>query len=272
SRFYSFSKMFDIYVNDAFSVCHRNHGSIVIPPKEIPACIGEYFHNEISILSKYKENKKKSGLYLLGGEKAEDYLSLFNVLKNKNNKIIVSGVLANLILISIGFNLGYENIWMRTQGYNKLMPKLRNFYKKYSNQIILPIDFAIGNKSIQSVKERKEYLLSDIPFKGKIWDIGHESINIFNKEIEKADFIFMKGPVGYSEVKYFKVGTVEILKKISKLSKNKRVISLIGGGHLTMSIRKYKIPNHFSHISLEGGALIAYLSGKKLPGLDALKR
>lgn len=82
----------------------------------------------------------------------------------------------------------------------------------------------------------------------------------------------MKGPLGYSEIPKFSYATVEVLKEISKLSKNKKVFSLLGGGHLTTSTAKYNIPNNFSHISTSGGALIAYISGNKLPALEVLKK
>ena len=78
--------------------------------------------------------------------------------------------------------------------------------------------------------------------------------------------------MGFSEYKEFSKGTVRILKEISEITKSKRVFSLLGGGHLTTSIQKYKIPDNFSYISLSGGALIKAISGEKLPGIEALKK
>jgi len=195
---------------------------------------------------------------------------LFSILKNKNNKIIASGVLANLILIARGENLGYENIWVKENKFNEFLPKLKILYKKYQSQIILPFDFATGNPDIKKAK-RKEFLLQEAPFNDKIWDVGHNTIKIYKKYIQNADIVFMKGPVGYSENPEFAYATVEILKKISAQTRKKNIFSIIGGGHLTSTLEKYKIPNNFSHIGIAGGALIAYLSDKKLPGLEALK-
>jgi len=61
------------------------------------------------------------------------------------------------------------------------------------------------------------------------------------------------------------------LKKISELTKKNNIFSLLGGGHLTTAIEEYNIENNFSHISTSGGALIAYISGEKLPGIEALE-
>jgi phosphoglycerate kinase len=266
SRFYSFSDLFDIYVNDAFSVCHRNQGSIVIPPKEIPSCVGINMEKELNVLSKFDLDKKERAVYLMGGAKIEDYFPVFNVLKNKDARILASGVLANLFLVSIGKDLGYENKWLDEKDYLEFSDKLKEIHEEHKSQIMLPVDFALD------VDGRKEISLSDMPSDKKIWDVGHKTVELFKKEIEKAKIVFMKGPLGYSEIEKFSYGTVEILKLISKMTKEGKCFSLLGGGHLTTSIEEYKIENNFSHISTSGGALIAYISGEKLPGLEALEK
>jgi len=266
SRFYSFSDLFDIYVNDAFSVCHRNQGSIVIPPKEIPSCVGLNMEKELNVLSRFDLDKKEKVVYLVGGAKIEDYFPVFNVLKNKEAKVLASGILANLILVSIGKDLGYENKWLDEKNYLSFEDKLKEIHEEHKSQLMLPIDFAIDKDC------RKEISLNDMPTDRKIWDVGHKTVELYKKEIEKAKIIFMKGPLGYSEIEKFSYGTVEILKLISKLTKEGKCFSLLGGGHLSTAIDEYKIPNNFSHISTSGGALIAYISGEKLPGIEALEK
>jgi phosphoglycerate kinase len=269
SRFYSLSKLFDLYVNDAFSVSHREHGSIIVPPKVIPSCIGPNFEEELEALRKFSF-KGKNILYVLGGAKIGDYLPIFKTLKNKNNKILAGGVLANLILVAAGFNLGYENTWLANNGYKNLMPLLKKHHKKYSNQIILPEDFAVGDLEISNA-ERKEIPLSSFPSNRKIWDLGHQSVKKFINEIKNSDIVFMKGPLGHSEYWQYSYSTVKILKKVSELTKKEKIFSLLGGGHLTTTMKNYKIEDNFSHTSTSGGALISFLSGEKLPAVEALK-
>jgi len=273
SRFYSFSTLFDLYVNDAFSVSHRSQGSIVIPPQIIESCIGLGFEKELNALEhlNLEKIKDKKAVYLIGGEKVADYLPIFNVLKNKNAKILASGVLANLFLIANGKDLGYENLWTREKGYDKLIPALKKIFNNHKEQVLLPIDFAVGDKNIEKAR-RKEILISDFPVEEKIWDVGYKTTEFYIYKIQKSDIIFMKGPLGYSEIEDFSYSTVEILNLISKLAKAKKVFSLLGGGHLTTTIEKYKIPNHFTHISTSGGALIAFISGETLPGIEAIEK
>jgi phosphoglycerate kinase len=257
---------FDLYVNDAFSVSHREQGSIVLPPKYLPSCIGRSFEKEISALQKFKLDKKKKTVFLLGGSKIEDFLPLFSALKNKNNTILASGVLGNLFLVSQGKNLGYTNKWLKDRGFPHLIAKFRAIYSKHKNQIILPIDFAINIKG-----KRKEIPLEKFPLNEMIWDVGHKTAKLFISYIKRANSIFMKGPFGFSEIPNFSYSTVSALKEISRLSKAKKIFSLLGGGHLSTTIQKYHIPDNFSYVSSAGGALVQYLSGKKLPGIAALE-
>jgi phosphoglycerate kinase len=266
NKYYQFSKLFDLYVNDSFSVSHRAQGSIIIPPKVIPGIIGLNMEIELSALKNFHLDKKTNNLFFIGGSKIEDYLPIFENLKNKNNKIVTSGVLANLFLIVKGLDLQYEKSWLKQKGYLSLLPKISSIYKKYKKQIILPLDFATGQNS------RKEYLAKDFPKDKKIWDIGSLTIEFYKEELNKTNAVFMKGPLGYSENNLFKKGTVEILKEVSNLTKEKKLYSLLGGGHLTTTITQYNLPDYFSYISLSGGALIAYISGKELPGLVVLEK
>lgn len=262
NNYIKFSKQFDLYINDAFSVSHREQGSIIIPPKYLPSYIGLQFESELNALKKLKTKSKKR-VIILGGAKIDDYFPIFNLLKDKKTKLLPAGVLANIFLIAKGVDLGYENEWLKKHSYYPLLPKIKSIYNKYKKQIILPEDFGL----ITNNDKRFDVNLNQAPYKFKIFDIGKKTILQFKKEIKSADFIFMKGPMGFSEIPAFSFGTVSVLKAISK---NKK-FSLLGGGHLTSTLKKYKIPNNFSHISLSGGALITHITGKKLPGIEAIK-
>jgi phosphoglycerate kinase len=267
NKYRELCNLFDVYVNDAFSVSHRKHGSVVLPPKYLPSCIGRSFENELKALEHFHIYKSGKRAFIIGGAKIEDYFPLFLVLKEKNTKLLISGILANLFLIAQGRNFGYENKWLEKHGYFNFLPRLRVLLKKYKRQIILPVDFAF--KDING--KRKEILLQEFPIEEKILDAGIHTIKFFKEQMQDARVIFMKGPLGFSELPQFSFGTVEILKNISKLTREKKIISVIGGGHLTTTVEKYKIPILFSHISTSGGALISYLSGNVLPGIAALE-
>ena len=83
------SPLFDYYVNDAFSVSHREQTSIVGFPKILRSCIGRVMEKELKNLDKIKIN---NCLFILGGAKAEENILL---LKNKNVLTFVSLVVNN---------------------------------------------------------------------------------------------------------------------------------------------------------------------------------
>ena len=246
-------KLCDVYVNDAFSVCHRNESSIVLFPKHLPSCAGRLLEKEVNALKKIKI---KNCLYILGGAKPEDNIKLLG-----KNKVLACGLFGQVCLIAKGKELGAQNKFLKKEikDFDKIVNELK---KKFKN-IIMPLDFAVKVND-----KRKELILEEFPSKYEIFDIGVETQKKFVKEIKKAKAIYMKGPAGYCADKQFSKGTIAILKAIAG---NKKCFSLIGGGHLSDAIELSKIPkSKFSHISLSGGALLSYIAGEKLPGLEAL--
>ncbi len=240
---------FDYYINDAFSICHRNQTSIVSFPRIFQHAIGRVMEKELKNIEKLK---LKNCLFILGGSKTRDLIPLL-----KKRKILTTGKLSLLCLIAKGFNLGKENELLKKDF--SLISKI----KKNLRNIKTPIDLAININS-----KRKELPIEEFPQRCAIWDIGERTISEYKNEIKKTKAIFFKGSPGIFEYKEFEKGTREILKAIAR----SKAFSVIAGGQSLDAIKKFKIPkSKFSYISLSGGALVAYLAGEKLPGLEALK-
>jgi len=251
NRFVKIMKnLFDYYINDAFSVSHRNQTSLVSFPKVLPHGIGRVMEEELKHITNLK-SKLKNCLFILGGKKTEDLIPLL-----KNKRILTGGELSLLTLILKGHDLGKENKILKKQ-FN-LLPKIR----KYSKNLINPVDLAVN------VNGKREVLdLENFPKNYLVLDIGDKTIELYKKEIKKAKVIFFKGAMGMFENKEFASGTREILKAIS----DSNSFSVIAGGQSSDAIKKFKInKNKFNYVSLSGGALVSYLAGEKLPGLEAL--
>jgi phosphoglycerate kinase len=240
---------FDIYVNDAFSVCHRNQTSIVSFPKIMESCVGRLMEKELRNLERVK---MKNCLYVLGGIKMEEVVSLIDGKK----RVLAGGMLGPLILYVNGQRFGASDKYLRRN--KKFFRKLRN-----PRNVIVAIDYAIDVNG-----KRKELMLDEFPSKFQAVDIGSMSIEIFKKEIKKVKCIFAKGSQGRAEQKNFSKGTREILKAVA----NAKGFSVIGGGHTVSALSKMGInKKKFNYVSLSGGALADYISGKRLPGLEALR-
>jgi len=250
------SPLFDLYINDAFSVCHRDHTSITGFPKKVDGCIGPLVEVELKALENISI---KNCLYVLGGAKPESNIKLL-----KGNKILACGLFGQMCLVANGKDLGYQNRYLEKNvlvkgDYKKFKSKLKRKLKNVKT----PRDFAVIKDN-----SRKEFLLKDFPLEYEIEDIGENTIKKYVKEIKKAEAIYMKGPAGFSADERFAKGTVSLLKAIA----SSKGFSLVGGGHLSDTIKKYKLPKKkFGYVSLSGGALLGYIAGEKLPGIEALK-
>lgn len=245
----------EVYVNDAFSVCHRNHTSIVRFPKLLSSCAGRLLEKELKAIEKIDV---KNSLFILGGAKPEDNVRL---LKRKN-KILSCGYFCHLALIAKGVNLGEQENFLKKE--IKDFDKIIRIIKRKIKQIETPVDFAIEEEG-----KRKEISIEELPVDKKLLDIGEKTIEKYLTEIKKSKSIFVKGPSGFYSNKKFRKGTYEILNAISK----SKAFSLIGGGHSNEAIKKCRIrKKRFGYVSLSGGALISYLAGEKLPGIEALEK
>jgi phosphoglycerate kinase len=255
--------LFDIYINDAFSICHRKQTSIISFAKVLKKGIGRVLENEIKSLDKIQ--KKKPTIYILAGAKPKENIDLAKkALKNKNvDKILTAGLFGQLCLIAKGHNLGCQNKYFKKMRILKYSRKIRRLLKKHKSKIETPLDLAVKVKN-----KRKDLNISQFPVKEEIFDIGPKTIKRYTAIIKKARTIFVKGPLGYYQEKKFSKGTKLIFKAITK----SKAFSLIGGGDTTTAVDLLNINrNKISYISLSGGALIEYLAGKKLPGLEVLK-
>ncbi|MEM7826830.1 MAG: phosphoglycerate kinase [Candidatus Aenigmatarchaeota archaeon] len=247
--------LFDYFIQDAFSVCHRSHASVVGFPFVLPSYAGPMLEKELSALKRIGEVSEAT--FILGGAKPEECIALLKyATRKKKNKILTTGVFSLYCLSAAGYKLGEEE---------KILDKRIVEELKGIEQVIMPIDFAVeGEKS-----KRKEISLEDLPTEKLIFDIGKRTIKEYKKIIEKSKIIFLKGPAGKYEDKRFQLGTREIFKAVAE----SKAFSIVGGGNTIDAINKFKIlKSKFSHISLGGGALIDYIAGEKMPGIEVLNK
>jgi phosphoglycerate kinase len=255
----------DLFVNDAFSAAHRSHASIVGFTPVLKSVAGRVMEKEI-ISSQKILNPKHPMVAVLGGAKPEECISMMENMFRKNSLDIVltCGTVGEIFLIAKGYNLGKPTAdFFKSKDYLKFVPRAKNLLKKYRDKIILPIDVAVDENA------RKEIYISKLPSRHMLMDIGQKTVEDYSKILKKVETVVVKGPAGIYEKKGFEIGTKELLKSIA----GSKAFSLICGGDTGVAIDKLKIKkNKFSYVSIAGGALINYLSGNKMPGIDTLRK
>ncbi len=263
------SPLADVYVNDAFSAAHRSHASLVGFTAALPSYIGRIMEKEIGSLEKIFTRMKKSehDTFVLGGAKPKDPLEIMEHMLGEGTleTVLVTGIVGHLFMIADGYNLGQKTVdFLEEKEYFKFLPHTKKIWKKYKKKIMIPVDLAEDYKG-----KRREISVEDLPAKNQLMDIGIKTMSKYTKIIKESKNIVMKGPAGVYEDDEFGLGTKTILKAI----RNSDGTSLIGGGHTLSAMSRFNISrNGYNHVSLAGGALITYLSGKKLPVLEALKK
>lgn len=259
---------FDFYVFDAFSVSHREQSSVV-GFKKIPSIAGRTMQKEIEGLNKIQETSSPH-LYLFGGAKPDDLVVLMesSLKDNKVDTILLSGVIGEIGLYLEGCDIGKKLDFLKKKNYLNSIDIIKNLLNKYSNKIILPKDVAYfdGKKrvevSVEDLKNNKGLLKDFI-----IQDIGKETVKYFSKFLNNAGSIYFKGPAGNFEDKNFEYGTKGLIESIV----NSGAFTFMGGGHSVTAVTTFSKIENFSYVSLAGGALVKFLSGKKLPGVINLE-
>ncbi len=258
----------DYFVNDAFAAAHRAQPSIIGFTETLPSAAGLLMDNELTNLDTVLTSKKHPCVAVLGGAKVEDSLRVAeNMLENKiTDKILTTGVVANVFLSAKGYNLGKPNIsFLESEFKNlkELVDKAKNLLKKYKTKIETPVDL-IGNKK----GERAVQYAEQLPSKYPIYDVGLETVVKYSNIFKNAKIIIANGPAGVFEIEEFSFGTNELFFEIA----NSKAFSVVGGGETTAVIDKLGVAEDIDHISTGGGACINYLGGRKLPAIEALKK
>ncbi len=254
------SQLGDIYINDAFGVCHRSHASVVGIPKYLPSGSGFLLAKEIKVLSNVLENPWHPLVVIVGGVKIETKVKMIERFLKIADHVLIGGAIANTILIGkdimVGFPLPKENVLAAIGKINLTDPKIH-----------LPVD---GTIVLEKEKDAvRQGAIGTAKKEESVLDIGSETVKIFKEIIGQAKMIVWNGPMGLSEDKRFERGTREIAQAITR---NQSAFKVVGGGETIDAISKFGLVDKFDHVSTGGGAMLDFLSGENLPGIKAIDK
>ena len=249
------AELADLYVNEAFSVSHREHTSIVGVSKLLPSFAGFTFLREVTNLSK-AFNPPRPYLFLLGGAKFETKAPLIKKFLGIADNVFVGGALANDLFKAKGYEIGGSVKSDKDFGFAEMLanPKL-----------ILPVDVVVETATESKVTRK----VAEVQVGEKIWDDGAQTVADLSKFIKEAKFILWNGPLGMFETGYTE-GTFALAQAIAEASTN-GTQSIVGGGDTLASIEQLKLSEKFTFISTAGGAMLDFLANETLPGIVALE-
>ena len=252
--------LFDLCVLDSFPSAHRSHPSIVGFSHAGPACAGRIVEREVRELDEIITVAKAPHVIVLGGSKVYDRLEAMRMLirTGRADHILLTGLIGN--------------VFMRAQGRIKsplgiaredeAVAKAHSLIGEYPDVFSTPVDVAIDKDG-----DRIELDVRDLGRGDRILDLGAKTVEHYNRMISGAGTVFISGPPGLFEREKFSAGTEGLLKGVA----DSMATTIVSGGHLTSALRRYGLDGRISHLSTAGGALVRYLTGKKLPMMLSLE-
>lgn len=212
------AKPFDLFINDAFSVCHRDQASVTGVAKILPSYAGVRLLKEVEVLTRSKVSPEHPAVAIIGGAKIATKLPTIDLFESIYDSVLIGGVVANEALDR---KLGF------------------------SDRVVLPIDF-----------------------RGDRYDIGPETTRMFIDRLRGAKTVLWNGPLGWFEKEEFSCGTYDVVRAIVESG----AFSITGGGESIEVLEELDVLKDFSFVSTGGGAMLAFLSGNEMPGLEVLEQ
>jgi len=259
----------DVFVEDAFGSVHRAHASTegaarMIREKGGPAVAGFLMGKELDALGTAVSDPPHPYVAIMGGAKISDKIKLIENLLKTADKILIGGGMANTFLKAQGHQVGKSLV------EEDAIPEAERLLKLAANRIVLPTDVVVAPEfSADALAEHVS--VWGIPPDQMALDIGQDTIERFNEELQGAQLVVWNGPMGVFEFDRFAEGTNALAKLLAALTAH-GVQVVIGGGDSAAAVRKAGLADKMTHISTGGGASLELLEGKDLPGIMVLDR
>jgi phosphoglycerate kinase len=254
---------FDYYINEAFSASHREHASIMQPPRLIPSAAGPNLQREVTTIESLLTSPERPFLAILGGAKVADKLGIVRVLADKADTVIVGGGMAYTFESSQGRTIGsslfdashLEECTTLLEKGNLLIPEDSRGLKDGQ-----PFGDKGGNDEVVDFG-------ANVPDGFVGLDIGPEAVTTFCTAIARAKTILWNGPMGVFEDPRLSAGTEAVARAVAASN----AVSVVGGGDSVAALQSYGLDDEVSFVSTGGGASLELVELGDLPGLRALR-
>lgn len=257
----------DVYVDDAFGSAHRAHASTegaarMIQAKGGAAVAGFLMEKELQALGTAVNNPPHPYVAIMGGAKISDKIKLIENLLNTADKILIGGGMANTFLKAKGREVGTSLVEADA------LPEAQRLMELAGERLVLPVDVVVADKFAADA-EAEIVPAWSIPVHMMALDIGPDSVERFNQELQGARLVVWNGPMGVFEFDRFAEGTNSLAKLLGQLASLGMQV-IIGGGDSAAAVQKAGVAAQMTHISTGGGASLELLEGKLLPGIAVL--
>lgn len=262
------AELADIYVNDSFTTCHRAHASIVGVTKILPSYAGLQLQAEIENLSPVLVDPRHPVTLIISGAKMETKVPVIKKFLEIGDNILLGGCIANTFIAARGFDVG--NSKYEEQNIEIAREIMLESEKEEMATVQVPRDCVVASKPSETA-DKLDLPIENIVGDMCIFDIGKVTIKRYADIISKSGTVIWNGPLGLYEYNRFSHATKRIAEAVINATEKNKTISILGGGDTIDFHTRYKYPlDKYTFVSTGGGAMLSFLAGESLPGLDVL--
>lgn len=253
----------EIFVNEAFSNCHRYDASMTGVAGLLPAGAGLALQAEVRALSRLMKSPKNPFVVMMGGVKLADKAPALLNLARMANTVVLGGGLANLFLKVRGFQIG-KSVWSEKDELSLAKRLLRD----HASKIKLPMDLVVSSST---AGEPEVVPVDKVKTSQMILDIGPKTILAYSRILKEGKTLLWSGALGYFEKPSFSHGTFALARLFAARSRG-LAFGVAGGGQTVEAVQRLGLGEFIDHLSTGGGAMLEFLAGKKLPALEVLQK
>jgi phosphoglycerate kinase len=255
-----------LFVCDAFGSAHRAHASVVGITRFVKqSAAGLLMEKELAYLGKAVTNPARPFIAILGGAKVSDKIEVVENLMKIADVMLIGGGMAYTFLKADGEPIGKSLV---EDDKLELARRLRDEARQRRFALLLPVDHVVGAE-FKADTTTQTVSVSATPDGWMGLDIGPKTIDTYRQKIAGAKTIVWNGPMGVFEMPAFARGTLEVARAVAAAT-SAGATSIVGGGDSVAAVHQAGVADKISHISTGGGASLEFLSGRKLPGVEAL--
>ena len=258
----------DAYVNDAFGTAHRAHASTAVIASSFKgrAAFGMVMANEIKNVDRVLASPERPAVAVVGGSKVSSKIIILERLLDRVDALLIGGGMAFTFLKAQGAEVGSSLV---EDEHLETARQIMNSAQEKGVEIHLPSDVVAADRFAPDAKTLV-VASNAIPKDWMGLDIGPETIAAYAGVVGRAKTLLWNGPMGVFEMDAFAAGTRELGEAIARATESGRLFSLVGGGDSVAAVEQFELSDRVSYVSTGGGAMLEYLEGRVLPGIQAV--
>jgi phosphoglycerate kinase len=254
----------DVYVNDAFAVCHRANASVEAVTRHAPiSAAGFLLERELDYFEKALTTPRRPLAAVVGGAKVSSKLGALKNMMAHVDKLIIGGAMAHTFLKAAGVGVGRSKI---EEDLLETASAIMKEARERGLRFYLPVD-VVTAPALEEKATVRTVPVQEIPAESMAFDIGPATSLVYAQALYDAKTIVWNGPMGVFEMDLFSRGTLAMASSIA----NAHALTIVGGGDTVAALHLAGEAERVGYISTGGGAFLALLEGKTLPGVAALE-